>query len=203
MERELARLETELDVVRREISRKNQAAAGLPARAVSSISLPMPAGGASEIDGTNLEFDTLRGRYEALLEKQNSIKKVLPSAGAVAPPLFQVVDQPNLPQSAATPNRKMLMLVALLLALGIAFAGAASLEFRRMFALYDQRDVDYYLGVPVLALIPETFTPSERFSTDRVALRRRLTVLVLGVATIPALALLLNSLGLFQLLASK
>jgi uncharacterized protein involved in exopolysaccharide biosynthesis len=203
MERELARLETELDVVRREITRKNQAAAGLPAGTIASIPLSMPVGGGSEPAGNNLEFDTLRGRYDALMEKQNSIKKVLPSAGAVAPPLFQVVDQPNLPQSAATPNRRVLMLVALILALALAFAAAAALEFRRMFALYDQRDVDYYLGVPVLALIPDTFTPSERIQSDRVALRRRLTVLVVGVATVPALALLLNSLGVFQLLASK
>ena len=203
MERELARLETELDVVRREIGRKNQAAAGLPPGAIASIPLNLPLGGGSEPAGTNLEFDTLRGRYDALLEKQNSIKKVLPSAGAVAPPLFQVVDQPNLPQSASTPNRRMLMLVGLILALVLALTAAAALEFRRMFALYDQRDVDYYLGVPVLALIPETFTPAERWQSDRVALKRRLTVLVLGVATVPALALLLNSLGVFQLLASK
>ena len=203
MERELARLETELDVVRREIARKNQAAAGLPAGTTASIPLAMPAGGGSEPGGANLEFDTLRGRYDALMDKQNSIKKVLPSAGAVAPPLFQMVDQPNLPQSAATPNRKMLMLVALILGLGLAFAAAAALEFRRMFALYDQRDVDYYLGVPVLALIPETFTPSERIQSDRVAFKRRLTMLVVGVASVPALALLLNSLGVFQLLASK
>ena len=95
------------------------------------------------------------------------------------------------------------MLVGLILALALAFAAAAALEFRRMFALYDHRDVDYYLGVPVLALIPETFTPAERFQSDRVALKRRLTVLVLGAATVPALALLLNSLGVFQLLANK
>ena len=203
MERELARLETELDVVRREIGRKNQAAAGLPAGASSSIPLTLPAGGGSEPAGTSLEFDTLRGRYDALMDKQNSIKKVLPSAGAVAPPLFQVVDQPNLPQSASSPNRRVLMLVGLVLALAIALAVAAALEFRRMFALYDHRDVDYYLGVPVLALIPETFTPAERLEVDRVALRRRLTVLVLGAASVPALALLLNSMGVFQLLASK
>jgi uncharacterized protein involved in exopolysaccharide biosynthesis len=203
MERELARLETELDVVRREISRKNQAAAGLPAGAPSSIPLALPAGGGSEPAGATLEFDTLRGRYDALMDKQNAIKKVLPSAGAVAPPLFQVVDQPNLPQSASAPNRKMLMLVGLILALVIALGAAAALEFRRMFALYDHRDVDYYLGVPVLALLPETTTPAERFQSDRVALKRRITVLVVGVACVPALALLLNSLGVFQLLASK
>src|SRR6185295_9730247 len=168
----------------------------------SSIPLTIPAGGGSET-GPALEFDTLRGRYDALMEKQNSIKKVLPSAGAVAPPLFQVVDQPNLPQSAAGPNRKVLMLVGLILAVGLALTAAGMLEFRRMFALYDHRDVDYYLGVPVLALIPERFTPAERFQSDRLALRHRITVLVLGAASVPALALLLNSLGLFQLLASK
>jgi uncharacterized protein involved in exopolysaccharide biosynthesis len=203
MERELARLETELDVVRREIGRKSQAAAGLPAGAPSSIPLSLPGGGGSEAAGTDLEFDTLRGRYDALMDRENSIKKVLPSAGAVAPPLFQVVDQPNLPQSASVPNRRVLMLAALILALALAFTVAAALEFRRMYALYDHRDVDYYLGVPVLALIPETFTPAERFQSDRVARKRRITVLVLGVASVPALALLLNSLGLFQLLGSK
>ena len=202
MERELARLETELDVVRREINRKRQAAGGISA-AVPSTPLSIPTGGGGEIGGADLEYDTLHDRYQALLEKQNTIKKVLPSAGAIAPPLFQVVDHPNLPQSAAAPNRRLLMTVSLFLALIIGFAVAAALEVRRLFTIHDHRDVDYYLGVPVVALIPETFTPAEKWQSGRTLQKRRLRTLLVGVALVPVLALLLNSLGLFQILATK
>jgi uncharacterized protein involved in exopolysaccharide biosynthesis len=203
MERELARLETELDVVRREINRKRMASGGLSS-VVSSIPVSIPGdGGGGEIGGVDLEFDTLHDRYQALLEKQNEIKKVIPAAGAIAPPLFQVVDQPNLPQTSAAPNRRLLMTVGVLLALIAGFGVAAVLEVRKLFAIHDHRDVDYYLGVPVVALIPETFTPAERWQSNRVVQKRRLRTLLVGVALVPVLALLLNSLGLFQILATK
>jgi hypothetical protein len=85
----------------------------------------------------------------------------------------------------------------------LGFAVAAAVEVRRLFTIHDHRDVDYYLGVPVVALIPETFTPAEKWQSGRSLQKRRLRTLLVGVALVPVLALLFNSLGLFQILATK
>jgi uncharacterized protein involved in exopolysaccharide biosynthesis len=202
MERELTRLETELDIVRREIGRKKQAASGLPAGGLSAP-ISTPSAASFEPAGTEMESETLRTRYDSLLERQNALQKVLPSAGSVAPPLFQVVDPPNLPQTIAAPNRRLLIIVSLVLALVASFVVVGSLESRRFSSFHDERDVDYFLGVPVVALLPEALTPAERFQANRIQQKRRLKVLLVGAAAVPALAFVLDNLGLFQFLATR
>jgi len=79
----------------------------------------------------------------------------------------------------------------------------ALVEAPRLFAIRDDRDVRYYLGAPVVALIPETLTPYEQGRYRRLMLARMVGVLVLGAVAVPALVLLLNQLRIFQLLASR
>ena len=69
--------------------------------------------------------------------------------------------------------------------------------------IQDERDVHYFLGVPVLALIPETITGAERKRVRRRLLARRLSYVVIGAAAVPILTVLLNATGLFQILGSK
>jgi hypothetical protein len=114
-----------------------------------------------------------------------------------------MVDQPNLPESPAAPVRSRLMLIALVIALTAGVIAAAAVEARRISMIYDERDVNYFLGVPVVALIPETLTNSERLQAGRRNFKRRLRYFALGAAAVPLLAFLLDATRIFQILGSK
>ena len=204
LQRELSRIQTELEVVNREIGRKQQAASGIPsssfAPAYSSASVSLADSAAS---GGDYGSEGLRERYTALLKRAEALGQFQPSTAGPATPFFQMVDQPNLPQSPAGPNRQRLMMLALALALASGLVAAAASEARRLSRIYDDRDVAYFLGVPVVALIPETLTVTERSRAQRKLFARRLGYLALGAAAVPILALALNATRIFQILGSK
>jgi len=207
LQRELSRMETELEVVRREIDRKQQTASTIPSTGGAPTYAPMPT--SSFVDpgptGASGEYgvEGLRERYTSLLRREDALREFQPSTTGPATPFFQVVDQPNLPQSPAGPIRSRLMLMALALAVGVGVLGAGAAEARRLPMICDERDINYFLGVPVIALIPETLTTSESRSLGRKLASRRLLYLVLGAAAIPLLAMLLNATRIFQILGSK
>ncbi|MGH9836344.1 MAG: hypothetical protein ACREBD_13315, partial [Blastocatellia bacterium] len=89
------------------------------------------------------------------------------------------------------------------LALGFGLIIAFAIELPRMFMINDDRDIEYYLGAPVLALIPETLTPLERSRRRKVRMTRSLLILMLAAVLVPAFILLLNRLQIFQLLGSR
>ena len=79
----------------------------------------------------------------------------------------------------------------------------AAREFLRLLMINDDRDVEYYLGAPVLALIPETLTTFERGRRRRLWLLRWLGLGALSVMLIPIIAAVLDRLQIFQLLGSR
>ena len=206
LQRELSRMETELEVVKREIDRKQQAAPGVtsssPAPYTRVPSAPLVDPGATG-GYSDYSAEGLRERYTALLRREDALLQFQPSTAGPATPFFQMVDQPNLPQSPAGPIRSKLMLMALVLALVAGVAAAAVVEVRRLSTIYDERDVNYFLGVQVVALIPETLTVSERGADRRQLFVRRLGYLALGAAAVPILALVLNATKVFQILGNK
>ncbi len=206
LQRELSRLETELEVVNREIARKQQAVPGItsssPAPYTRMPAAPIVDPGATGGYG-DIGAEGLRERYSALLRREDTLLQFQPSTAGPATPFFQMVDQPNLPQSPAGPIRSKLMLMAFALALFTGLAAAAVVEIRRLSAIYDERDVDYFLGVPVIALIPETLTAGERGHARRRLFLRRLGYLALGLAAVPILALTLDATKVFQILGNK
>ena len=92
---------------------------------------------------------------------------------------------------------------ALALALAVGAAGAGAVEARRLTRIYDERDVNYFLGVPVVALIPETLTPMEHSHARRQKFARVALVVIIVAASVPVVALLLNQSGLFEVLGNK
>ena len=76
--------------------------------------------------------------------------------------MFQVIDAPLAQPAPVGPNRLLLRLIGLGIALALGLLVASAREFPRLFLIHNDRDVEYYLGTPVLALIPETLTPFER-----------------------------------------
>ncbi|PYT04173.1 MAG: hypothetical protein DMF60_16045 [Acidobacteria bacterium] len=207
LQRELSRMETELEVVRREIDRKQQAASSLPSSGIAPSYTPAPLVSMADTGPTGASGDYgsegLRERYTALLRREDALRQFQPSTAGPATPFFQIVDPPNLPESPAGPIRSRLLLLAAALALAIGVVGAAAIEARRLSMIFDERDVNYFLGAPVVALIPETLTISERGRNARQLFARRLGYLVLAAVAVPILALLLNATGIFQILANK
>jgi uncharacterized protein involved in exopolysaccharide biosynthesis len=206
MQRELARMETELEINRRVTARK-QAAAG-PATSVP-VRAPSFRASSPEADQplANISFETdkdrLRERYSVLLRQQDEIAQLRHSAAGLDPGLFQLVAAPALPQVPAGPDRWKLRLFGLALALGVALLVIAIVEGPKLFSIHDDRDIRYYLGAPVLALLPETLTPDERGRARRLLVARTLGIFVLGAVLIPVLAFMLKEVALFQLIAGR
>ena len=164
MQRELARMQTELAITQRELARKKQASPNVSA--VASVASAIPAavsvGGGEESVGLQTDYETLRKRYDALLTKQDQLEKAQIATAGLDPGIFQLVDMPSQPRVPVGPNRFKYRMFGLALALAVALLIAFALEIPRLYAITDHRDVEYYLGAPVIALIPETVTPIQR-----------------------------------------
>lgn len=204
MQNELSRLETELEIVEREMARKQQAAAGVGG--ATAAAAPVYASAPTAIaDSAAPDYTTegLKERYTQLLKREEALSVFQPSPAGPAAPFFQIVDEPNLPQQPAAPMRSKLMLFALAMALAVAIAAAAIAELPRFTHIHDERDIKYFLGVQVVALLPENLTTAERDAQARRLFARRLRFLLIGAAAVPALAFVLNFTHIFHILGSK
>src|SRR5436305_3666829 len=200
MQIELSRMETELEIVERELNRKQQAATsggGVPAVASPVVS-PAPAVGSYSAPG-DYTTEGLKERYTQLLKRQEALSVFQPSPAGPATPFFQIVDEPNLPQQPAAPMRSKLMLFALAMALGAGLVAAVIAELPRLARINDERDIKYFLGVPVVAQLAESYTADERRHEARRQFARRLRFLLVGAAIIPLLAFVLNFSHVFHI----
>lgn len=201
LKRELRRMEADLDLAQRRLQRKNQQISGIPP--VSTQPTPDRSLSGAPVDNVaRTEYDRLVIRYSWLLDKHDSMLK-LSGAQGPAHMLFYVIDAPSLPRLPVAPNRLILQLVALGMAIVFGLFIALAVEIPRMFTINDDRDIQYYLGAPVLALIPETLTPIERARRRKLRMTRGLLVLTLAVALTPILALLLTYLPILQAIGAK
>ena len=204
MQRELSRMQTDAEVTRRELERKKQALEKTPQLPAPSGYVPASASDAPIVNiAAETDKDRLRDRYNSLLRQQDDLRQARGRAAGLDPGVFQIVDLPVEPSQPSGPDRLKLRLLGLGLALLAGLVVLAIIEAPRLFAIRDDRDVRYYLGAPVVALIPETLTPHERGRYRRLMLARMLGVLLLGAVAVPALVLVLDRLRVFQLLASR
>jgi uncharacterized protein involved in exopolysaccharide biosynthesis len=196
MRRDLQRLETDLEVTQRDLSRKTRSLNAMPGEKPEETP---PSG---RIDEAKTEYDRLMGRYNWLMDKQDSLQKLSGGDGQKIT-MFQLIDAPLAQRSPVGPNRMLLRLIGLGIALALGLLAAAALEFPRLFLIQDDRDVEYYLGAPVLALIPETLTPSERRRQRRLLGLRWLGLGLLAAAMIPVFVIALDRAQIFQILGSR
>jgi protein tyrosine kinase modulator len=199
MQRDLQRLQTELDVTRRDLSRKTRNLATLP----DSVATPAAAdtAGADRLSQSKAEYDRVLGRYNWLKDKQDSLQKL--SGGGQNAAMFQVIDSPNASRMPVAPNRNLLRLLGLGIALGLGLLVTAAREFSRLLMINNDRDVEYYLGVPVLAMIPETLTTFERARRRRLWVLRLLGLGLLSLMMIPILVVVIDRTQIFQLLGTR
>ncbi|HEX5080643.1 MAG TPA: hypothetical protein VFY40_01260, partial [Blastocatellia bacterium] len=200
MRRELSRLESELEVARRDLSRKTEGLKELPKE--------QPDAGINEmasnvrLNEAKVEYDRLMGRYNWLMDRQDSLQKLFGNDGWKRD-VFQVVDAPIEQPAPVAPNRMFLMLIGVGIALAVGLLTASAQEVPRLFLIHNDRDVEYYLGTPVLAVIPESLTPVQR-GRRRVlwGLRWLGLALFLG-ALIPVFVIVIDRAQIFQILANR
>ncbi len=192
MQRELSRMETELAITERELERKKQSA---PASTVvaSRPSVPFIAStsGSSETPPEmQTDYETLRKRYDSLLDRQEQLQRAQVATAGLDPGVFQIVDMPAEAGVPVGPNRLKYRLFALAFSLGLALLVAMIIEIPKLYSIVDDRDVEYYLGVPVIALIPETVAPVE--GQSRRLLLGRTVGLLIVTALVAVVFLLLK-----------
>jgi uncharacterized protein involved in exopolysaccharide biosynthesis len=199
MRRELQRLETELEVTRRDLSRKTEGLKELPKEQSNA---DKETASTIRLNEAKAEYDRLMGRYNWLMDKQETLRKLSGDDGRSGE-TFQVIDAPIARTAPVGPNRLMLKLIGAGIALALGLLIASAWEIPRLFLIHNDRDVEYYLGTPVLAMIPETLTQSQR-GRRRVlwGLRWVGLALLLG-AMIPPLIIVLDRAQVFQILANR
>ena len=201
MRRELQRFETELEVTRRDLSRKTRSLNALPnaGLAESLHTGQLPSG---QLNDAKAEYDRLMGRYNWLIGKQDSLQ-ILSGDDGQKIAMFQVIDAPLAQPTPVGPNRLLLKLLGLGIALALGLLVASAWVIPRLFRIHNDRDVEYYLGTPVLALIPETLTPFDRRRRRLLWGLRWLGFALLLGAMIPVFVIALDSTQIFQILASR
>ena len=202
MEREFEKAQTDLDLTKRSLEAKRLELAGLPTALPPSVA---NSGQSTEAQATSTgEYERLSKRYFWLMDRKDSLDKAL--ANLTEGPsinLFKMIDPAYVSQQPVAPNQLILRLLCLGLALGTALLTVAFIEARHFFRIEDERDVEYFLGAPVVGLIPETLTPVENSRVRRQKMTRNAMVVALVVVMIPTVMFALKQSGLFTIIGSK
>ncbi len=99
------------------------------------------------------DYDNLKRSYDGLLQKKLEADVAQNLEKRQKGTQFQILDPANLPEEPFKPDRRKVMGVALVLALGLGFGGTLGLEMIDP-TLRSKTDFKHYFQVPVLACIP-------------------------------------------------
>jgi hypothetical protein len=157
---------------------------------------------ATKLNEAKAEYDRLMGRYNWLMDRQDSLQKLFGHDGRKGE-VFQVVDAPLAQPAPVAPNRLLLKLIGLGIALALGLLITSAWEVPRLFLIHNDRDVEYYLGTPVLAVIPETLTPVQRSRRRVLWGLRWLGLALLLSAMIPVFVIVIDRAQIFQILANR
>ncbi|HWQ35069.1 MAG TPA: hypothetical protein VNQ79_19645 [Blastocatellia bacterium] len=197
MQQELAKMEAELNATRNAIERKRQNLASLPAVPLVPMTETTEAPRDFGFPMTQ-EQSALLNHLLDLSKRRDDLQKRLATLA-----LFQLTDPPTVSRLPVAPKRLRLYLMALAAAIVPGLLAGAAIEAPRLLLIRSQRDVDFYLGVPVMALLPPQPTPVEHRRLRRLRMMRTCGALLLACALAPALAVILNLTGILQLLANR
>ena len=201
LKKDLARLETELEVTQRELGRKKESLSSMPIYSEDYSGLSDPATVASMSESKS-EYDRLLVRYNSLIDRQDSMIKLAGISGS-ATPMFQIVDAPLRPQHPVAPNKMILYLFGLALSITVGLIMVIIFELPNFVVLNDEQDIEYYIGAPVVALIPRTYTSEELSRHRRIRMTRSFILLIMGFCMIPVITVILQKVQVFQILGSR
>jgi polysaccharide chain length determinant protein (PEP-CTERM system associated) len=165
---QIARRERDADVIRDTLARYQSRAEAAPTRETELIEL-------------NRDYDTLRQLYADLLKKSQESQMVAALDTRQIGEQFRLLEGARAPERPVSPNRPQLNLLGVIggIALGLAFIALA--EYRDTTFKTDD-DIMTTLSLPVLAMIPNMVTRTERRH------RRRRRVMMSVTAVLVALA---------------
>lgn len=115
------------------------------------------------------DYQTALQFYNDLLAKKNQSEMATDLERRQQGEQFRVMDPPNLPEKPVFPNRPLFALGGLAAGLAIGLGIALLLEMRDK-SVHSERDIEHFLKLPTLALLP---TLHEGASSRRRALRRK------------------------------
>ena len=138
------------------------------------------------------DYDVSRANYQALLQKKNQTGMSVEMERGAKGENFRILDPASLPQKPAKPN--MGLVLAGGLAIGLILGGGigAVREYQDR-SVHSERDLQHYLRVPVLALMPVIHTP-ESWRAMKDARKKKWVVsgASLGAAMLVVVALMLR-----------
>lgn len=106
-----------------------------------------------EFKALTRDYQTALNFYNELLKKRDEAQMATELERRQQGENFRVLDPPSLPESPSFPNRRLFTVGGLVTGLGFG-AGLALLVESRDKSLRKLRDVEVYLGLPTLAVIP-------------------------------------------------
>ncbi len=139
----------------------------------------------SEISALTRDYDTMQKLYADLLSKREQSKVAANLERRQIGEQFMVLDQARLPEKPFSPNRPLFLLVGLAAGFGLGALIAGWLEFRDT-TLRSEADIVATLQLPLLVLVPDIHTKSERRWR-----RFRVTVWSVGATTLFVVAVFL------------
>lgn len=188
--RDLARKEAELEQTNRQY-------AELQSRLRAT---PLLATEAARIDR---DYNTLRKRYDDLLGMRDNARFSARVINDFSGETFRMSDPAVLPEVPASPNRRMLYPMAVIIGLLSGLVVAAAVEARALQTIRDSRDVAHFTRLPLLASVPRIVSARERRWAPLLAAARVLGAILLAGAAIPALYFAIRATGLLSIVAGE
>jgi len=139
----------------------------------------------SELAALTRDYDTMQKLYADLLSKREQSKVAANLERRQIGEQFTVLDKARLPEKPFSPNRPLFLLVGLAAGFGLGALIAGWLEFRDT-TLRSEADILATLQLPLLVLVPDIHTKSERRWR-----RFRVAVWSVGATTLLVLAVFL------------
>jgi polysaccharide chain length determinant protein (PEP-CTERM system associated) len=99
------------------------------------------------------DYNISLSKYDDLLQKKNTSEMTTDLERRMQGEQFKVMDAPNLPEAASFPNPLYFTLGGLAGGFALGFGLMGLLEFRDK-ALRNERDIEFFLELPTLALLP-------------------------------------------------
>lgn len=114
-----------------------------------------------QIAGLMRDYDTLRGHYNALLDKKLSAEMATQLETKQEGERFVILDAAPVPDAPAGPNRGLLISVGIVLGILSGFGLAVALEMSDE-TVRTEREAEHIIGKGVLVGIPNIFTRQQR-----------------------------------------
>jgi polysaccharide chain length determinant protein (PEP-CTERM system associated) len=145
---QLASLETDIPQIRRDRQELLKSMSAIEAKVGQSPRREQ------EMISLSRDYDNLKASYDDLLKKKLDADVSQNLEKRQKGEQFQILDPANLPEEPFVPDRKKIMGMAVLGALGLALGGALLLEVTNP-ALRTAHDFKHFYDIPVLASVPQ------------------------------------------------